>query len=731
MRTIIFILGTIGLFMLLGAHGGKMFFGDAFTSYSLNFVFYLGFAFCCVTWFLAVCCIKRFNEDAGLFEEIGESVIIIDRNTRTVMCINQVTINLLGFRREDLLYRPASHMFAGNETIVDKLLEVEHSDPNISINKTVSAMRKDGSLIEMQLSTRPVRYHGSNCIMINGRDMSENRKAMEDQARLAAILESNVSGLCATDREGMIINWNKAATRILGYRAKEVLGKPFMMIVREENREERWKSYKMLLEGHMVPPYEGEAIHKNGKNIYIHMDASPIYDATGKVIGVSALFRDIGKDKENERELEESSQQLDIVLQTAELGLWEYDCANEALVVLSDLSQELFGYDSYETSLHYQKVAGLIHPLDRQQSELEFQRVLQSKMDDDLSLTVRFQANSGSYRWVSINGKVIERNTKGYPEKIIGISQDVSKEIARKQHEESEKLRIKTLLAWSERTSASREDILDFTLEKAVELTNSQLGLIGQIDPENKQISVSWLIQGVWPQKTGGMTTQKTTAERFAINGSPLWTKAIHTGEPAANNNPNIDSEDRNFFGVHNPIEKYMTVPILEDGEIAGVVMVANKEENYASHDVIELQLLAQGMWGHLRKIEIENARKKIEQEKNIILDNLQEGVLCVAKDHRITYANHVACEIVRRVPEEFIGHEYDEPCTSPDYENAMGIMHDAILTKKTSHKEIVASDGNRYDVTAHPVCDEQGEIFRVVETFFALSPEDASVSLP
>ena len=102
----------------------------------------------------------------------------------------------------------------------------------------------------------------------------------------------------------------------------------------------------------------------------------------------------------------------------------------------------------------------------------------------------------------------------------------------------------------------------------------------------------------------------KTRTNNFDISGSALWTKAVHAGEPVVSNAPSLNDQDRDFFGKHNSIERYMTIPILDEGQVAGVVMVANKEEGYASHDVIELQLLAQGMWSHIRKIELENAPK-------------------------------------------------------------------------------------------------------------------------
>ena len=728
MRISIFIIGMVGLLIVFAISSIRMIFGDVYSTTTMNFVFFLGFTLSCAAWLFATFRLKRLDENAGLLEEINESVFIIERNSRTIVCVNQATIDLLDFQRDDLLHRPASHLFAGNETIVDKLVESKPLNSHAFQSLTTSAMRKNGSLIQMQLIARPVRYHGADCVMITAHNISEKAKVFEEQARLAAILESSASGLCAANQEGIITNWNKAATKILGYRAKEMLGKPFMVIIREENRQERWEWYKSMLAGDSLPPYETEVIHKTGKMVPIHVDASAIHNSKGEIIGASVLFRDIKKRKESEKELEESTLRLKIALQAAELGLWDYDCINDKINIISDPGYELFGYQA-EKGWSHQKFSSLIHPLDRQQSELEIQYILNSETDTTLDLKVRFRKQDGTYRWTKINGQVTERNANGRPTRIIGICQDISKEMIERQREESEKLRIKTLLAWSERTDATREDILEFTLQKAVELTGSAFGLIGEVNSQEDQLNVSRTVQGSWADKTGIAPPRRIKTERFEIGGSPLWTKAIHTSEPVAINNPDLDIENLHFFGEHNQIERYMTVPILDEGHVAGIVMVANKEEGYASHDVIELQLLAQGMWSHIRKIELENARKKVEQEKNVILDNLQEGVLCIAEDHRIIYANRSACQMVGKPMEEIVGHTYHETCPSVNHCNTICMMHDAIDAKQSCHTEITTDKGNRYEMKTSPVSTEQGETFHVVEAFCACSANNPANS--
>ncbi|MGD9127223.1 MAG: PAS domain S-box protein, partial [Planctomycetia bacterium] len=699
-------------------------------SSALNFGFLLGFFLCCIVWLTSIFHFKRTTEDAGLFEEMSEAVFIIDCHHRTILCVNKATVDLLGFQRHDLIHRAASHLFAGNETVVDKLLDTKNFKKDGTSTQMVSTMRKDGSLIDMHFVVRSVRYHGAHCVLVSGRDVSTKLKVIEDQARLSAILESSTSGLCACDREGIIVNWNRAAARILGYRPKDVIGKPFMILVTKEQHKKRWEMFQTLIKGKVIPPYEGKAVHKDGRTVYVHMDVAPIRNENGEVIGISAIFRDIGDSIKTQRELKEKEERLQMAFQAAEVSLWDYDCDTDTLHILSEYSSTFLGYDYDDTEWSFARVSGMIHPKDRQQSEIKFQQALTSTSDEPFSFTSRFLTKKGSYRWINVTGQVSERNEDGSPKRVIGLNRDMSQKMLERQREECERLRLKTLLAWSERSDATRKDILEFTLQKSVDLTSSPLGLIGEVDETKEQLNVTWLIQGVWPSKTGRLAGHEATAEQFAINGSPLWTKAVLTGEPMIANAPDLDAKDRNFFGVHNPIERYLAVPIIEEGRIAGVVMVANKEEDYAIHDVIELQLLAQGMWNHMHKIDVENSRKKLELEHNIILENLQEGVICFNQNCQATYVNRFACEVFGRSPEEIIGRVSDDAELGEKYCDIIRVSQEVLQTKKACYKEIVSSDGQRYNVKAMPVLDEEGELFHVVETFYILCAQNVSTAL-
>ena len=60
--------------------------------------------------------------------------------------------------------------------------------------------------------------------------------------RIVSIVESSDDAIVSKDLNGIISTWNKAAERIFGYAAKEVIGKPITILIPPERIDEERKS---------------------------------------------------------------------------------------------------------------------------------------------------------------------------------------------------------------------------------------------------------------------------------------------------------------------------------------------------------------------------------------------------------------------------------------------------------------------------------------------------------
>ena len=97
----------------------------------------------------------------------------------------------------------------------------------------------------------------------------------------------------------------KAAERIYGYRADEMIGRSILEIVPEDRREELESLRARTIQGEVVVGVETERMRKDGQKVPVALTLSPIRDASGEVVGVSSIQRDISDRQRLERERQE------------------------------------------------------------------------------------------------------------------------------------------------------------------------------------------------------------------------------------------------------------------------------------------------------------------------------------------------------------------------------------------------------------------------------------------
>jgi PAS domain S-box-containing protein len=99
--------------------------------------------------------------------------------------------------------------------------------------------------------------------------------------------------IIAKDLTGRIVCWNEGAERVFGYRAAEVIGKPFSIL----GFPGKWFEVLGLIErvaaGARIDHYETIRRRKDGSEVRVSVTVSPIKDAAGHVVGVATIDRDI------------------------------------------------------------------------------------------------------------------------------------------------------------------------------------------------------------------------------------------------------------------------------------------------------------------------------------------------------------------------------------------------------------------------------------------------------
>ena len=140
-------------------------------------------------------------------------------------------------------------------------------------------------------------------VYLGHRQLSERKLAERVQARLAAIVESSDDAILSKDLNGIIQTWNDGASRLFGYRADEVVGRPITLLLPPERIHEEEQILARVRSGQRVEHMETVRVAKDGSLLDISLTVSPVKDRSGRIIGASKVARNITDRKRAESEL--------------------------------------------------------------------------------------------------------------------------------------------------------------------------------------------------------------------------------------------------------------------------------------------------------------------------------------------------------------------------------------------------------------------------------------------
>ncbi|WP_027715315.1 PocR ligand-binding domain-containing protein [Desulfuromonas sp. TF] len=242
----------------------------------------------------------------SIFESALDSIVLVAPDGRLLEANPQTYCNL-GYSLEELLRLTKHDIHAPEEhqRITDYIDKVMREG---SARMETVQVRKDGSLLPVEISGRRVDFMGEPAVLCLTRDITERRKAEEAQKRafenaeearekIDAILESVGDGLVVSDLSGRVVLMNQAAERLLGIPFSAIPSGHVDALLPEERVRQQIAATRTR--GEEQGPVEWEVGTRKGTGVQtLKVRSMPVRTAEGRLSGTITLLQDITRERE-------------------------------------------------------------------------------------------------------------------------------------------------------------------------------------------------------------------------------------------------------------------------------------------------------------------------------------------------------------------------------------------------------------------------------------------------
>ncbi len=270
----------------------------------------------------------------SLLEAVPDAIVAVNE-AGGILQVNSQTEAMFGYERSELIGQRIEILLPGRyerQHVHHRKQFAEHPKARrMGAGLDLRGRRKDGSEFPVEISLSPVPTDGGIVVLSAIRDVSDrkeieqqlrrateelgarkDRQLWEYQNRLALIVDSSQDAIIGKDLDGTITHWNKGAENIYGYAADEIIGKSITVLAPEDRQDEIPGILERIRKGQRVEPFETERVAKDGSHLNVSISISPIYSATGEVVGASTIARNITAQKKAE-DLLRQSQKMEAV----------------------------------------------------------------------------------------------------------------------------------------------------------------------------------------------------------------------------------------------------------------------------------------------------------------------------------------------------------------------------------------------------------------------------------
>ena len=194
------------------------------------------------------------------------------------------------------------------------------------------------------------------------------------------------------------------------------------------------------------------------------------------------------------------------------------------------------------------------------------------------------------------------------------------------------------------------DDVASLILGHARQLTNSEYGWVGHIDPATGNLIVPTFTRGAWD--ICQVRNKRIVFERFA----GLWGWVLTNRRPLLTNSPTDDSRSSGVPDGHIKIDRFISAPALMGDTVVGQISLANPGRDFTQEDSVLVERFASLYALALQRKHTEDALRESEERYRNLVEYSNDWLWEVDRNGVYTYASPHCRELLGYEPKELIG---------------------------------------------------------------------------
>ena len=275
-----------------------------------------------------------------------------------------------------------------------------------------------------------------------------------------------------TDLSGRVVYLSGSVLKLTGYTVDEILGRKVTDFYLEPEKRKTLES--ILQQKGYIIDFVVQLERKDSSLCWAAVNAQFYRDNTDNILGTDGTLRDVTEQKQTLIALEQSEQRLQLALEAANVGIWDWNIQTNE-IYCNPRYFTMLGYGHTELPHTLETWKDLLHPEERESVKKQIQNCIEKDGPGEWSMEVRVRAKDGHYKWVLGRGKIVEYSSDGTPIRAAGTRLDIT------NRKEAEKGLIRAKEEW-EKTFNAIPDIvtLQDTDMRIVKANKSAITFLGK-----------------------------------------------------------------------------------------------------------------------------------------------------------------------------------------------------------------------------------------------------------